>query len=117
MPLGDAMVDRQSGAGVLATIYFDRVLWLAHQAGADSRVLLGSAIAHELGHLLLATTSHGPAGLMRALWSQDEVRRGHSSDWTFAPTEIAAIRRRADARRSVGRTEPEHEQRSEHREA
>ena len=99
VPLGDAMVDRGTGVGVLATIYFDRVLWLAHQAGADSRALLGSAIAHELGHLLLATTSHGPAGIMRALWSQEEVRRGHSKDWRFAPTDIAVIRRRIDARR------------------
>lgn len=98
MPLGDAMLDTRSGHGVLATIYIDRVEWLAHEAGADSRALLGSAIAHELGHLLLATTAHGPAGLMRALWSQEEVRRRYASDWTFAPAEIAAIRRRTEAR-------------------
>jgi hypothetical protein len=99
VPLGDAMVDTRSGAGVLATIYVDRVLWLAHEAGTDSRVLLGSAIAHELGHLLLATTSHGPAGIMRALWSKEEVRRAYSRDWVFVPAEIAVIRRRAEARR------------------
>lgn len=99
VPLGDAMVDRAKGAGVLATIYFDRVMWLAHEAGADSRVLLGNAIAHELGHLLLATTSHGPVGLMRALWSKEEVRRGSSRDWTFVPMEIAVIRQRGESRR------------------
>ena len=99
LPLGDAMLDTRSGNGVLATIYVDRVEWLAHQAGADSRALLGRAIAHELGHLLLATTTHGPVGLMRAYWSQEEVRRRSSSDWTFAPAEIAVIRRRAEARR------------------
>jgi hypothetical protein len=80
---------------VLATIYIDRVEWLAHEAGGDSRALLGRAIAHELGHLLLASTSHGPIGLMRALWSQDEVRRGLVRDWTFAPTDLQAIRSRA----------------------
>ena len=100
--LGDAMVNRQSGVGVLATIYFDRVMWLAHEAGTDSRVLLGNAIAHELGHLLLATTSHGPAGIMRALWSKDEVRRGSSQDWSFVPTELATIRRRAETRLAWG---------------
>ena len=98
MPLGDAMLDTRSGHGVLATIYIDRVEWLAHEAGADSRALLGRAIAHELGHLLLATTTHGPVGLMRAFWSQAEVRRGQPRDWAFAPTELAAIRRRAEAR-------------------
>lgn len=98
LPLGDAMIDTQARTGVLATIYFDRIEWLAHQAGADSRALLGSAIAHELGHLLMATTTHGPVGLMRSHWSQDEVRRAQPRDWRFAPGELAAIRRRADAR-------------------
>ncbi len=96
--LGDATMDQPSGVGVLATIYFDRVMRLAHEAGTDSRVLLGRAIAHELGHLLLATTTHGPVGLMRAYWSQEEVRRGQPRDWSFAPTELAAMRRRAEAR-------------------
>jgi len=35
--------------------------------------------------------------MMRAYWSQEEVRRGQPRDWTFAPTELAAIRRRAEA--------------------
>jgi hypothetical protein len=106
VPLGDAMLDTGSGHGVLATIYIDRVEWLAHEAGADSRALLGRAIAHELGHLLLATTTHGPVGLMRAFWSQAEVRRGQARDWAFAPTELATIRRRAEARhRDAGRAD------------
>jgi hypothetical protein len=98
LPLGDAMIDTRTGTGVLATIYVDRIEWLAHQAGSDSRALLGRAIAHELGHLLLATTRHGPVGLMRAYWSQAEVRRGQPRDWSFAPPELAAMRRRAEAR-------------------
>lgn len=98
LPLGDAMIDTRGGTGVLATVYVDRIEWLAHEAGADSRALLGRAIAHELGHLLLATTTHGPVGLMRAHWSQDEVRRGRPRDWNFAPTELAAMRRRVEAR-------------------
>jgi hypothetical protein len=98
LPLGDAMIDRRTGTGVLATIYVDRIEWLAHETGTDVRALLGRAIAHELGHLLLATTTHGPVGLMRAYWSQDEVRRGQPRDWRFAPTELAAMRRRVEAR-------------------
>ena len=62
LPLGDALIDTQAGAGVLATVYIDRIEWLAHEAGADSRALLGRAIAHELGHLLLATTGTGHSG-------------------------------------------------------
>ncbi len=62
LPLGEAMIDTRAGTGVLATIYIDRIEWLAHQAGVDARALLGRAIAHELGHLLMATTTHGPVG-------------------------------------------------------
>src|SRR6185503_4733639 len=72
--LGDAFIDTHEGRGVLATIYLDRVLRLAEQTGADRIALLGHAIAHELGHLLMASNVHGPIGLMRAFWSVDEVR-------------------------------------------
>lgn len=95
--LGDVMLDTSTHSAVLATIYVERVRWLAKSARADVGTLLGRTIAHELGHLLLATTTHGPVGLMRAYWSQEEVRRGQPRDWTFAPTELAAIRRRAEA--------------------
>ena len=103
LALGDATIDTRTGAGVLATVYVDRIEWLAHETGTDSRALLGRAIAHELGHLLLATTTHGPVGLMRAHWSQEEVRRGQPRDWSFAPTELAAMRRRAEAREREAR--------------
>jgi hypothetical protein len=101
--LGDALLDTSSGKGVLATIYVDRVEWLAKEAGADSRALLGRAIAHELGHLLLASTAHGPVGLMRAVWSLADVRRGKPSDWSFAPHELVVIRRHAEARQRDAR--------------
>ncbi len=98
LPLGDALIDTHTRGGVLAPVDIDRIEWLAHDTGSDRRTLLGRAIAHELGHLLLATTTHGPVGLMRAYWSREEVRRGQPRDWSFAPTELAAIRRRAEAR-------------------
>jgi hypothetical protein len=101
LSLGDALLDPERGGGVLATIYIDRVEWLAREAGTDSRTLLGHAIAHELGHLLLASTSHGPVGLMRAFWSLDEVRRGRRRDWTFASSELALLRRRVEAQASA----------------
>jgi hypothetical protein len=97
LPLGDAMINSQTGAGVLATIYLDRVNWMAEQTGVDARALLGRAIAHELGHLLMATGAHGPNGLMRPVWSQSEIRRHQVEDWIFRPGEIAAIKARMQA--------------------
>jgi hypothetical protein len=94
LPLGDAMIDSGTRSGVLATIYIDRVNWMAEQAGIDVQALLGRAIAHELGHLLMASGAHGSTGLMRPRWSQSEIRRRRMDDWMFRPQEIAAIKAR-----------------------
>jgi hypothetical protein len=91
------MINSQTGAGVLATVYLDRVNWMAQQTGVDARALLGRAIAHELGHLLMATGAHGSNGLMRPVWSESEIRRRKADDWIFRPREIAAIRARMQA--------------------
>ena len=98
LPLGDALIGAGTGGGVLATVYADRVEWMAARTGVNVRHLLGRAIAHELGHLLLATSVHGTAGLMRPVWSQSEIRRGYSGDWKFRPREIAAIKERTRTR-------------------
>jgi hypothetical protein len=96
VPLGQALVDHTRGRGVLATVYIDPIVQLARASGgADGTMLLGRAIAHELGHLLMATTDHDGRGLMRAAWSADELRRGRASDWTFAPRDAAVIRAHA----------------------
>jgi hypothetical protein len=94
MTLGDAMIDRSSGSGRLATIYLDRVVQLAKAAAVDVTRLLGYAIAHELGHLLLGDISHSRTGLMRATWTDDDIRRWRSSDWRLTSKEVAAIRAR-----------------------
>src|SRR6185503_3198019 len=82
--LGNAFVDSQASAGVLATVFIDRVQRLAHDVGIDYRVVLGRAVAHELGHLLLGTPTHG-SGLMREVWSHDELLGMCGDDWAFDP--------------------------------
>ena len=94
LPLGDAFIDSQARSGVLATIYADRVLSLAAASGIDAATLLGRAIAHEMGHLLLANNVHGTHGLMRPIWSQEDLRKGRGADWVFTKEEIASIRAR-----------------------
>jgi hypothetical protein len=86
-------------------VYADRVDWMAKRTGVPPPELLGRAIAHELGHLLMATSAHATHGLMRPVWSQSEVRRRRTSDWSFEPREIAAIRARAHTRQATALTE------------
>jgi hypothetical protein len=92
LQLGYSLVDRTAGAGTLATIYADRVAWLAGEAGADMPTLVGFAIAHEVGHLLLGTNAHSGSGLMRAVWSRAELRRNDTADWLFGRSEAARMR-------------------------
>jgi hypothetical protein len=96
--LGDSLVDTSLGAGALATIYVNRVAMLAGRCHVDVRTLLARATAHEIGHLLLGTAAHASSGLMRATWSQANIRRTAADDWTFTSRDARAIRENVRAR-------------------
>jgi hypothetical protein len=101
LQLGYSLVDTSAREGKLATIFVDRVEWLAAQAGADSAAVLGSAIAHEIGHLLLGTNAHGSSGLMRALWSRSELQHANVRDWLFSRDEGARMRASLERRNGL----------------
>lgn len=84
-PLGYSVVDPAVGAGAIAMVFLDRVLTLARRTGVDSGRLLGRAIAHEIGHLLAGTTAHTANGLMRDVWTDEELARNRPEDWVFLP--------------------------------
>jgi hypothetical protein len=90
--MGESLIGRGSGATVLATVFPDRVSRLASRAGVDGGRLLGRAMAHELGHLLLNRPVHAARGIMRAAWAPRELRRDLPSDWVFLPSDAAAMR-------------------------
>ena len=100
LQLGYSLVDTAAGAGTLATIYADRVAWLAGEADADMPTLVGLAVAHEIGHLLLGTSAHSAKGLMRAVWSRAELQRNDAADWLFSQSD--AVRMRSSVRRLEG---------------
>jgi hypothetical protein len=93
LELGYSLVDTSVAAGALATVYADRVQWLSAKAGVDGATVLGMAVAHEIGHLLLGTNNHGTTGIMRALWTTKELQRRDTSDWMFSPVESATMLR------------------------
>jgi hypothetical protein len=92
--LGHALVVPGAG-GVMATVHLDCIAWLASVSKADVAVLLGRVVAHELGHLMMHTSSHARRGLMRANWTPHEVRRNLATDWAFTADDIAAMSRPA----------------------
>jgi hypothetical protein len=82
--------------GVLATIFFHRVEALAW---GDPSFALGSAIAHELGHLLLGNGRgnggpHSASGLMRAHWQRDDLKRKTRETMQFRSEDADRLRAR-----------------------
>jgi hypothetical protein len=53
--------------------------------------LLGRAIAHELGHYLLATREHSERGLMRAAFDRRDVLADDLSRFRLEPEQAAAL--------------------------
>jgi hypothetical protein len=98
--LGFALV-MPEGTPFLATVYADLAEGVAMRAGVAVQPVLGRAIAHELGHLLLNTNSHPDDGLMRGAWSQQELRRNVSRDWEFQEQEAASLRAAVAQRRQM----------------
>ena len=90
--LGFSYVDVDRKAGTLATVFADRVRTLASRAGVDESELLGRAIAHEVGHLLLGTHDHDRDGLMRGEWTTIELARHRPWDWTLSRKAGAKMR-------------------------
>ena len=101
--LGFSMIDRGTATGTVANVYADRVAALAEGVGADRVCLLGRAIAHEIGHLLMGTSRHSARGLMRPVWSQQELRRNASLDWRFSDEDARTMRNLIEARRLARR--------------
>lgn len=83
LPLGYSLVDTRARIGALATVYVDRIAGLADNCDIDVGTLLGRAMAHEIGHLLLGTPEHADTGLMQALWSRESIRGSADAQWLF----------------------------------
>ena len=93
--LGYSHVDAYRRQGTLATVFADRVRALAAALRIDEGTLLGRAITHEVGHLLLGTLEHSETGLMRGAWNTAGRRRG---DWLFSSAEAMRMRGGLEAR-------------------
>jgi len=99
--MGFSLVGTPGAAPFLATVYVDRAESVARGAGVDARRVLGLAMAHEIGHVLLNSSSHAQSGLMRADWSRTELRRKDATAWRLLDAEAAQIRATALERRAM----------------
>lgn len=98
--LGFAQLGDNGAPGHVVSVFYDRVKPLAADLGCSKTVILGYAMAHEIGHLLLGADSHCPNGVMRANWTEKELLSASTGRFGFFPWQAA--RMRAEVRRRMG---------------
>jgi hypothetical protein len=81
-------------AGRLAYVLNARVDAVAGTYKADKAIVLGAAVAHELGHLLLPVHAHSSTGIMRADWNETDLGRAKQGNLLFVAREARLIRAR-----------------------
>ena len=64
--LGYAAMSPDGGA--IVTVFIDPRRRKARAGNLSNGVIVGHAVAHEIGHLLLGPNSHSAAGIMRPVW-------------------------------------------------
>jgi hypothetical protein len=96
-PIKDAMgfaPGTETVRGRVAYILAYRVDDVAQAHGMDKAVMLGGAMAHEVGHLLLSINAHSKTGIMRADWNEGDFRRASCRQLFFTGEQAAQIRTR-----------------------
>jgi hypothetical protein len=96
--LGFSLLAAERGRSAHASIFYDYVEDLANTGDASRDQILGHAIAHEFGHLLLGTMGHSPTGLMRARWDRADLLLATVERLTFTPQQSELIRADVQAR-------------------
>jgi hypothetical protein len=97
--LGYAAMTPEGGAYI--SVFLKAKALRARGSYLSEGTLLGYAVAHEVGHLLLGADSHSPAGVMRSLWDPRDKERMARGLLLFNPGEASRMRGTLIAR--VGR--------------
>jgi hypothetical protein len=88
----------EDGAGCQADIFYAGVADLEMETRINAATILGNAIAHELGHLLLGTNSHTATGIMRAGWRQRELAAARRGTLAFTDAQRQIMRAKLDSK-------------------
>lgn len=79
------------GQGCHADLFNEAIQHLREETHVSASVILGHAMAHELGHLLLGTNSHSSIGLMRARWDREDLAKASRGNLRFSQEQSRGI--------------------------
>ena len=91
---------------IYVTIYYPNIEEMSRVGIAPPAQILGHAVVHELGHLLLGPIPHASVGIMRGGWTKEDLHAMTRGALLFTPRQTAVIRQaallRTEAEASVG---------------
>jgi len=85
-----------------ATVYYPHIDDYARLGIANHAQIMGHAIAHEMGHLLLGLGLHARFGIMRGVWTAEDLRSMTMGAFLFSSPQSKVIRQAAIRRMHTG---------------
>jgi hypothetical protein len=89
--LGFALPCSQGKTGCMAYIFYWRIETLAANGDAGLSDILGHAMVHEIGHLLLGP-GHSRVGIMRAEWTREDLASAARNQLSFTSQQMDLLR-------------------------
>jgi len=90
--LGFALPSAKAGSASAAWLFYQRVEHLAESKDAGQAQILGHAMAHEIGHVLLGPNRHSNRGIMRANWDRGVLQEAARGQLLFTREQAAVMR-------------------------
>ena len=78
--------------GGVAFLFYDQAIAFSRVRQIAAPLVIGTVVAHEIGHLLTKNRGHSSEGLMRASWSADDWHRASSGILLFSQRESETMR-------------------------
>jgi len=96
----DALGFCTSIEGGQAVVLFDAIRSLVGSRFSNPANLLGLAMAHEMGHILLRSVNHSTVGIMRARWLPNDLHDAETGSLVFTREQADSMQN--EVRRRVG---------------
>ena len=89
-----------------AGVYYSAIAETASRNGIPAGIVLGAALAHEVGHLVLGANAHSHHGLMSPDWRREQFERLSSTGLSFSEKETRMLREELTATRVAPSGDP-----------
>ncbi|MCP5119661.1 MAG: hypothetical protein GY953_53360 [bacterium] len=89
--LGFALLSDRGKPTSDAWVFAERVVQQAKAGEAFFPAVLGYAMAHEIGHLLLGKGSHASSGIMKGSWGKKDLRKVETGELGFNGKQVSRM--------------------------